>query len=40
MVDNYNIIELLNDFEDIDNIVTDIINDIQKNVSLNGIKLA
>ena len=40
MVDNYNIIELLNDFSDVDNIVNDIINDISKNEVIAGIKLA
>lgn len=40
MIDNYNIIELLNDFSDVDNIVNDIINDISKNEVIAGIKLA
>ena len=40
MVDNYNVIELLNDYAGIDDILTDIIQDIEKNDIIKAVKLA
>lgn len=40
MVENYNVIELLNDYVQVDDILNDIINEISQKDVLNGVKLA
>ena len=40
MYDNYDLIELLTDYESIDNIVSDIINDITNNGLITGVKVS
>ena len=40
MVDNYNVIELLNDYVQVDDSINDIINEISQKDIINGVKLA
>lgn len=40
MVENYNLIELLNDYAPVDDILTDIINEISQKDIINGIRIA
>lgn len=40
MVENYNLIELLNDYVPVDDILTDIINEISQKDIINGVRIA
>jgi hypothetical protein len=40
MVENYNLIELLNEFTPVDDILNDIINEISQKDIINGVRIA
>ena len=40
MIDNYNVIELLENFSPVDDIIIDILQELKQNDVLNGVKLA